>query len=165
MKDERWNDGSWNQSFFRITVYTLPKSGRLSQRVMNENPRKRPRVPPKSATKEVTGYISCSVLMVVFFETAHSEKTNPSASRLTRSFPPTKWYFLYWHGFRQPVNAVMSSKSAVLKSSNSFARSLYWNTFADGIRVVHRVVERVIPSLSQGVWQSFKFSQNGVSPK
>ena len=110
--------------FSTITFNAFPKNGRLSQSVMKEKPRKRPRVPPKSATKEVTVYISCSVLMVVFLETAHREKRNPSVSRLTRSFPPTKWYFLYWQGFRQPVNAVMSSKSAVLSSSNSSERSL-----------------------------------------
>ena len=107
-------------------LYAVLRSGKLSQRVTKEKPRKRPRAPPNSATKEERGKINCSVLMVVFFETAHREKAKYSDLGLTTgSSAPTNWYILYWHGFKHPVNLVMSSKSdPVILVLNSLSRSL-----------------------------------------
>ena len=65
----------------------------LSQIVMKEIPRKRPRVPPNSATKDAGGKISCSALIIVFVEAAHSEKAKKSDLNKDGSFRPN-WYIL-----------------------------------------------------------------------
>ena len=45
----------------------------MSQREMNENPRKRLRVPPNSATRDEMGKISSSISILVSLETAQRE--------------------------------------------------------------------------------------------
>ena len=76
---------------------------KMSQREMKENPRKRLRVPPNSATKEETGKISSSVSTLVSLETAQSENKKWSDSKADGYGSPMKLYFLYLHGFVQPV--------------------------------------------------------------
>ena len=100
-----------------IAQQTDLKSQILSQSAIKENPRKRPRVPPNSATKEEIGQIKCSVLTTVFFDTAQREKMKCSDSKLDCFLSPTRTYFLQLHGFVQFAISLISQVSALLSNS------------------------------------------------
>ena len=82
-----------------------------------------PSVPPNSATKEDKGYISCSDSTMVFFEIATKEKVKWSDLKLVKYWA-TRLYFLYRHGFLQPLIWETSSKSDLSNVSNNLSYSL-----------------------------------------
>ena len=116
----------------------------MSHRVMKEKPKKRPRVPPNSATNEERGKISSSVLTSVLLDTAQREKVKLSDLKDVRFLSPTMMYFLYLQGFIQPVILVISLGSAVLSDSNILSYflekfiSFLWNFFCPFQMSIHR---------------------------
>ena len=90
-----------------LAVYFAPqyflRVVKVSQREMNENPRKRLRVPPNSATRDEMGKISSSISTLVSLETAQRENKKWSDFKADGYGSPKKLYFLYLHGFMHPV--------------------------------------------------------------
>ena len=93
---------------------------------MKDTPKKRLRVPPNSATRDVQGNIKVSVSTRVSLVEATKENIKALESKAVVCMPPTIWYLLYLQGFLQFVSSVMDPGSALIKvyaSSNNLKTS------------------------------------------
>ena len=96
-----------------MSVKYLIKISAVSQNMTKENPTKRPKVPPNSATSEVRGQTRTSFFRI------REDFENSSENIVILSFAPTGVYgrenSVYRQGGRQPVNLMMLSMSKRLK--------------------------------------------------
>ena len=89
---------------------------------MKDTPKKRLRVPPNSATRDVQGNIKVSVSTRVSLLEASKENMKALELKKVGCMSPTIWYLLYLQGFLQSVISMISVESEFIReyaSSNN----------------------------------------------